>query len=60
MWRSLYHLKDKFNVCGFSSLATLLEIIGNVRGAVVDYHMWHEEATDSAVSYAAGVLWSLS
>ena len=49
--------EDRLNVCGFSSLATLLEIAGPVHGKVLDYEIWHEKETNSAVSFAAAVLW---
>jgi AmmeMemoRadiSam system protein B len=47
---------DRFNVCGFSTLATLLDILPGVEGRLVDYDFWREDATQSAVSYAAIVL----
>ena len=60
LWDTVYKERDKYNVCGFSTLATLLEITGDVKGSIVDYNLWHEDATNSAVSFAAGVLWNRS
>jgi AmmeMemoRadiSam system protein B len=44
---------NQFNVCGFSALWTLLAALPEARGKVLDYTVWHEEATSSAVSFAA-------
>ncbi len=44
---------NRFRVCGFSALWTLLALLPGVRGAVLDYGVWHEEPTRSAVSFAA-------
>ncbi len=52
-WRESARVRDKYNVCGFSSLAVLLEILGPVNGTLLGYEFWPEEATRSAVSYAA-------
>lgn len=56
LWAELRRVKDKFNVCGFSSLAVLLEVFPGAQGRVLDYQFWQEEATQSAVSFAAAVL----
>jgi hypothetical protein len=40
-------------VCGFSSLACLLEILPGTHGQVLHYEVWHEEPTRSAVSFAS-------
>jgi MEMO1 family protein len=46
----------RFNVCGFSALACLLEALPpGTTGRVAATHNWHEEATNSAVSFAAAV-----
>lgn len=55
-WAECRKTKDRYNVCGFSSLATLLEVFPEVRGRVLAYEFWQEEATQSAVSFAAAVL----
>jgi AmmeMemoRadiSam system protein B len=44
---------NQFNVCGFSALWTLLAALPGLKGKVLDYTVWHEEATRSAVSFAA-------
>ena len=56
-WEESRNVKDQFNVCGFSALACLLEILPPGRGQILDYQMWNEEATRSAVSFA-GVVFS--
>jgi AmmeMemoRadiSam system protein B len=48
-------VEDRFNVCGFSALACLLEVLPECRGNVLHYDVWHEQATRSAVSFAAVV-----
>ncbi|MBN2433052.1 MAG: AmmeMemoRadiSam system protein B [Acidobacteria bacterium] len=57
-WGEARAAEDRYHVCGLSSLATLLEILGPVQGTVLDYEFWHEDLTQSAVSFAAAVLWS--
>ena len=52
-WTKSRKARDKYNVCGFSALACLLEVIGDVRGYLLDYEVWEEEPTQSAVSFAA-------
>jgi AmmeMemoRadiSam system protein B len=54
-WEESRSVKDQFNVCGFSALACLLEVLPHCRGTILNYQIWHEEATKSAVSYAAMV-----
>lgn len=45
---------DRYHVCGFSVLSTLLEILPEgARGVELGYHVWHEAPTRSAVSFAA-------
>jgi len=55
-WEQVRRTGDRYNVCGFSSLACLLEILPGAEGRLLDYDFWREEATQSAVSYAAMVL----
>jgi len=57
-WREARDAGEGYHVCGLSTLATLLEILGPVQGAVLDYEFWHEDMTQSAVSFAAAVLWT--
>jgi len=54
-WEESRRVEDKFNVCGFSALACLLEILPTSKGQVLNYQIWHEEPTRSAVSFAAMV-----
>jgi AmmeMemoRadiSam system protein B len=54
-WEESREVKDQFNVCGFSALACLLEILPPCKGQILDYERWHEEPTRSAVSFAAVV-----
>lgn len=44
---------NRYKVCGFSALWTLLSVLPGLRGRRLDYRVWHEEATRSAVSFAA-------
>jgi len=55
LWGEVRRAKDAYNVCGFSTLACLLEVLppAGPEGQVVDYDLWREEATQSAVSFAA-------
>jgi hypothetical protein len=59
-WEEAGRVKDQFNVCGFSALACLLEVLPPCRGHILNYQIWHEEATRSAVSFAGVVFHSLS
>ncbi len=52
-WEESSAVNDRFNVCGFSALACMLEVLPECRGEVLDYDVWHEEATQSAVSFSA-------
>jgi len=54
-WEESRNVKDQFNVCGFSALACLLEILPPAKGQVLNYEVWHEAPTRSAVSFAAVV-----
>ena len=54
-WEESRRVKDQFNVCGFSALACLLEILPPCEGRILDYERWNEEPTRSAVSFAAVV-----
>jgi predicted class III extradiol MEMO1 family dioxygenase len=54
-WEESRSVKDQFNVCGFSAMACLLEVVPQCSGTILNYQIWHEEATKSAVSYAAVV-----
>lgn len=53
-WAISAQVNDQYNVCGFSALACLLEILPPAcYGKILAYDMWHEEETDSAVGFAA-------
>jgi AmmeMemoRadiSam system protein B len=52
-WSETRKVSDRYNVCGFSTLALLLELLSGRTGYVLGYDFWKEEATQSAVSYAA-------
>jgi AmmeMemoRadiSam system protein B len=54
-WAESRKTGDRYNVCGFSTLASLLDALPGVKGRLLDYESWKEEATQSAVSYAAVV-----
>jgi AmmeMemoRadiSam system protein B len=54
-WEESRKVKDQFNVCGFSALACLLEILPPCKGQILGYEIWHEDSTRSAVSFAAVV-----
>ena len=45
--------RNRYRICGFSPLWTLLAVLPGIRGTVLDYDVWHEEPTRSAVSFAA-------
>ncbi|RMG59764.1 MAG: AmmeMemoRadiSam system protein B, partial [Deltaproteobacteria bacterium] len=47
---------DRYNVCGFSSLALLLELFEGFRGKTLHYDVWYDTPTLSAVSFAASIL----
>ena len=52
-WAEAQKENNRYNVCGFSTLALLLELLPGSAGCVLGYDFWLEEATQSAVSYAA-------
>lgn len=52
-WTETREVKDRYNVCGFSAIACLLEIIKGTPGQLLAYDVWQEEMTQSAVSFAA-------
>ncbi len=56
LWAESRRVRDRYNVCGLGTLASLLEIFPESRGRVLDYEFWREEATKSAVSFAAATL----
>jgi AmmeMemoRadiSam system protein B len=52
-WNLVQKQNNRYNVCGFSALALFLELFSSKTGHVLGYDFWMEEATQSAVSYAA-------
>ena len=54
-WEESIEVEDKFNVCGFSALACLLEVLPPSHGKLLAYETYREEPTKSAVSFAAVV-----
>ena len=54
-WPESARVEDRYHVCGFSSLAVLLEILPQCRGRVLDYRLRHEPATPSTGGFAAAV-----
>ena len=57
-WSESKRVADKYNVCGFSALACLLEILPESKGTLLDYEIFREEPTRSAVSFGAAVFTS--
>lgn len=57
-WAEIKRVHNKYNVCGFSALACLMEIMPEARGHLLDYYIWEEEPTQSAVSFAGIVMTS--
>lgn len=57
-WEESKKVEDKFNVCGFSALACLLEVLPPSRGKLLAYETYREEPTKSAVSFAAAIFTS--
>jgi hypothetical protein len=53
-WEETARVQDAYNVCGLIALACLLETAPkNGQGQILDYEMWSEAPTQSAVSFAA-------
>jgi AmmeMemoRadiSam system protein B len=57
-WEESSRVNDQFNVCGFSALACLLEVLPECQGELLHYEIWHEAPTRSAVSFASLVFTS--
>ncbi len=56
MWRISAQVEDRYNVCGFSALATLGEVVGYTYMRVLHYEMSVEPPTSSGVGFASAVL----
>ncbi|MGQ9663582.1 MAG: AmmeMemoRadiSam system protein B [Kiritimatiellia bacterium] len=52
-WAELRTGSNRHHVCGAAALACLTAMLPPSVGSVLDYELWHEEATRSAVSFAA-------
>jgi AmmeMemoRadiSam system protein B len=52
-WEETQRVNGYYNVCGFSALSCLLEVLPQVKGQLLGYDFWEEELTQSAVSFAA-------
>ncbi|MCE5270587.1 AmmeMemoRadiSam system protein B [bacterium] len=51
-------VRDRYHVCGFSTLALLLEVLpAGCRGVELGYQTWHEHSTQSAVSFGAAAFY---
>ncbi|MBN1505173.1 MAG: AmmeMemoRadiSam system protein B, partial [Candidatus Eisenbacteria bacterium] len=52
-WQESKRVKDTYKVCGFAPMASMLELLPAATGHFLDYGTTYEDATHSAVSYAA-------
>ncbi|MBW2066279.1 MAG: AmmeMemoRadiSam system protein B [Deltaproteobacteria bacterium] len=52
-WEESRRVDDRYNVCGFSALACLMEVLPPARGHLLEHETWFEAPTQSAVSFAA-------
>jgi len=57
-WEESEKVQDRYNVCGFSALACLLETTPPSQGTLLAYETYREEPTKSAVSFAAAIFTS--
>ena len=55
LWSESAAVEDRYNVCGFSALACLLEILPPSQGHLLGYEILREDSTRSAVSFAAAI-----
>ncbi len=55
-WNESLRINDQYNVCGFSALACMLEILPPFKGHILHYEIWDEPPTQSAVSFCAAAL----
>jgi MEMO1 family protein len=55
-WAREANTNGGFNVCGFSSLATILELFEPFEGECLAYDVWDDSPTGSAVSFASLVV----
>lgn len=52
-WETEYLSRGRFNVCGFSTLSTILETVEAPSGRCLAYDIWDDSPTGSAVTFAA-------
>ena len=52
-WQESRRVRDTYKVCGFAPMASMLELLPAATGHFLDYGTTYEDATHSAVSYAA-------
>jgi AmmeMemoRadiSam system protein B len=52
-WSEAKEAENRYNVCGLSSIAFLLELFPGTNGHLHGYDFWEEDETQSAVSFAA-------
>lgn len=52
-WGEVQQVEDKYNVCGLSAIACLMELCPDMIGHVLGYDVWEEQPTRSAVSFGA-------
>jgi len=55
LWSESARIEDRYNVCGFSALACLLEVLPESQGHLLGYEISREDSTRSSVSFAAAV-----
>ena len=55
LWSESARVEDKYNVCGFSALACLLETLPPSQGHLLGYEISREDPTRSTVSFAAAI-----
>jgi AmmeMemoRadiSam system protein B len=58
LWAESRRVSDRYHVCGFSALASLLEILPPSEATLLSYEISHEDSTMSAVSFASAVFTS--
>lgn len=56
LWEITARVEDRYNVCGFSTLACLLEICPHSHGILLGYDIYEEAQTNSAVTFTAMAL----
>ena len=58
-WSESRRIEDRYNVCGFAALVCLLEALPPSQGHLLGYEIFKEDATKSAVSFAAAIFTSI-